>query len=280
MAWSMCVHWWLPARWSLRAASTLWPRGKGLPALLDAGPARWTESGGILELFKIRERLGVAMQRIVWLIQIVVVAGLVLGGFYYSVRRQPDPVKRAVLLRRAGFGLMALSTFFFGAFVIGDTFTDPGGWKAAGLVAAWVVPLAGLAALSWLRPGWAVYALAVLSAAVIGVSIWSAISPEAWRSFEDRHGPILAVLIFVLVAAIAVLGLKRTSVAGVLLLAVGVIPAIVSSLGSSLGFASLSVVSAPPVIAGVLYLVSAHMAERPPPPAHTGTASVEQPKAA
>ena len=182
MAWSMCVHRRLPARWSLRAASTLRPRGKGLPALLDAGPARWTESGGILELFKIRERLGVAMQRIVWLIQIVVVAGLVLGGFYYSVRRQPDPVKRAVLLRRAGFGLMALSTFFFGAFVIGDTFTDPGGWKAAGLVAAWVVPLAGLAALLWLRPGWAVYALAVLSAAVIGVSIWSAISAEAWRS--------------------------------------------------------------------------------------------------
>jgi hypothetical protein len=234
-----------------------------------------------LELFKIRERLGVAMQRIVWLIQIVVVAGLVFGGFYYWARRQwPDPAKRAVLLRRAGFGLMALSTFFFGAFVIGDTFTDPGGWKAAGLVAAWAVPLAGLAALSWFRPGWAVYALAVLSAAAIGVSIWFAISPEAWRSFEDRHGPIQAVLIFVLVAAIAVLGLKRTSVAGVLLLAVGVIPVIVSSLGSFLGFASLSVVSAAPVIAGVLYLVSAHMAERPPPPAHTGTDSAEQPKAA
>ena len=175
---------------------------------------------------------------------------------------------------------MALSTFFFGAFVIGDTFADPGGWKAAGLVAAWAVPLAGLAALSWFRPGWAVYVLTVVAAAVIGVSIWFALNPHAWRSFENRHGPIRAVLTFVLVAAIAVLGLKRTSVAGVLLLAVGVIPLAVSSLGSFLGFASLSVVSAAPVIAGILYLVSAHMAKQPAPPAHTVIDSAEQPKAA
>ena len=220
------------------------------------------------------------MQRIVWLIQIAVVVGLISGGFYYWTRRQPDPAKRAPLLRRAGFGLMALSTFLFGAIVIGDIFADPGGWKAAGLVAAWAAPLAGLAALSWFRPAWAVYVLAVLSAAVIGVSVWFALDPHAWRSFEDRHGPIRAVLIFVLAAAIAVLGLKRTSAAGVLLLAVGVIPVVVSSLGGFPGFASLSAVSTVPVIAGVLYLVSAHMAERPPPPAHTGTDSAEQPKAA
>jgi hypothetical protein len=220
------------------------------------------------------------MQRIVWLIQIAVVVGLIVGGFSYWARRQPDPGKQAVILRRAGFGLMALSTFFFGAFIIGDTFADPGGWKAAGLVAAWAVPLAGLAALSWFRPDWAIYVLAALTAAVIGVSVWFALNPQAWRSFEDRHGPIRAIVTFVLVAAIAVLGLKRTAVAGVLLLAVGVIPVAVSSLGSFLGFASLSVVSAAPVIAGVLYLISAHLAKRLPPAAHTGTNSAEQPKAA
>lgn len=55
--------------------------------------------------------------------------------------RQPDRKRRAVLLKRTGFGLMALSAFFIGAFIIGETFADPGGWKAAGLVAAWAVPL-------------------------------------------------------------------------------------------------------------------------------------------
>ena len=85
-----------------------------------------------MELLKIRGRMGVAMQRIVWLIQIVVVMGLILGGSYYWARRRPDPAKRAVLLRRAGFGLMALSTFFFGAFVIGDTFSTQAAGRQPG----------------------------------------------------------------------------------------------------------------------------------------------------
>lgn len=217
------------------------------------------------------------MQRIVWLIQDAVVAGLVLGALYFWARRQPDPAHRAALLRRAGFWLMALSAFFFGAFIIGDTFADPGGWAAVGLVAAWAVPLAGLAALSWFRPGWATYALSAVSAAVIGVSIWFAVDPQGWRSFENNHGPVGAVVTFALAVAIAVLGLKRTAAAGALLLAVGVIPAVVSSLGGGMGFASLSVVSAGPVIAGVLYLASAHLAKPPPPPMPPGNA--QQPPA-
>ena len=187
----------------------------------------------------------------------VLVVAIAVALMIVAVVRQPDPGKRAITLRRAGFGLMALSTFFFAAFIIGDTFADPGGWKAAGLVTAWVVPLAALTALSWFRPGWAIYVFTVLTATVIGVSIWFALNPHVWRSFEDRHGPVRAVITFVLVAAIAVLGLKRTAAAGVLLLAVGIIPVAVSSLGSFLGFASLSLVSTAPVITGVLYLVSA-----------------------
>lgn len=77
----------------------------------------------------------------------VIVVAIVIAVAIAAVVRQPDPVKRAILLRRSGFGLMALSTVVFGAFIIGEAFADPGGWKAAGLLAAWVVPLAGLAAL-------------------------------------------------------------------------------------------------------------------------------------
>lgn len=211
---------------------------------------------------------------------LIVVVALALALVIVAVVRQPDRVRRAAVLRRAGFGLMALSTFLFGAFIIGETFTDPGGWQAAGLVAAWVVPLAGLATLSWLHPGWAIYVLAVLAAAVIGASIWFAVNPGVWRSFEDRHGPIRAVITFVLVAAVAILGLKRTAAAGVLLLAVGIIPVAVSSLGSFLGFASLSIVSAAPVMTGVLYLFSAHLAGRSAHPGHISSNPAARPKAA
>lgn len=187
-----------------------------------------------------------------------------------ALARRLDPAKRAIWLERAGFGLMMLSAFFFGALLIGETFADPGGWEAAGLVTAWAVPLAGLAALSWYRPRWAIYVFTVLTAAVIGVGIWFAADPQGWRSFENMHGPVRAVITFVLVTAIAVLGLKRTAGAGVLLLAASVIPVAVASLGSFAGFASLSVVSVPPAITGVLYLVSAHLAGRPPPPGAVG----------
>ena len=211
----------------------------------------------------------------------VFVVAIVIGVAIAAVVRQADPLERAILLRWSGFGLMALSTVVFGAFIIGETFADPGGWKAAGLVAGWAVPLAGLAALSWFRPGRAIYVLAVLTAAVIGVSIWFALDPHAWRSFEDRHGPARAVIAFVLAAAITVLGLRRTAAAGILLLAVGVIPVAVSSLGSFVGFGSLSVVSAAPVITGVLYLVAAQLAgRRSAPLASTGTGAPERPKAA
>jgi hypothetical protein len=210
----------------------------------------------------------------------VIVAAAAIAIVIVVLARQPDQVKRARVLRRAGFTWMALFTFVFGAFIVGETFSDPGGWKAAGLVAAWAVPLAGLAALAWYRPGWAVYVFAVLTAAVIGVSIWFAVNPQGWRAFENQHGPIRAVITFVLVAPIALLGLKRTAAAGVLLLAAGIVPVAVSSLGSFLGFASLSVVSSAPVITGILYLVSARIAGRPAPPAHADTGPAEQPKAA
>lgn len=181
----------------------------------------------------------------------------------------------ARLLKWVGFTVIALSTLIAAIFIVGETVTDPGGWKAAGLVAAWAVPLAVVAALAWYQPGWAIPVFAVLTAAVIGMSIWFAVSPRG-------KGPTDAILTFALAAAIAVLGLKRTGVAGVLLLIVGIVPFVVSSLVSGHGgFGSLAAVSFAPIITGVLYLLSAIIeSSRPAPSAHTDTGPGELPKAA
>jgi len=196
------------------------------------------------------------------------------------VVRQPDPVQRARILKRAGFGVMAFVTAFFGLFVVGETFADPGGWTALGWVAAWALPLVVLAALAWYRPDWATGLFAVLIAAVVGVSVWFAVDPQGWRAFEDRHGPIRAIISFVLGAAVALLGLKRTGVAGVLLLVLGVVPVVLSSLESQLGLASLAVVSSAPFIAGILYLWSAASAGRSVPPEGAQARPEGRPKAA
>lgn len=180
----------------------------------------------------------------------------------------------ARFLKRTGFTLMVLSTLIAGMFIVGETFTDPGGWKAAGLVAAWAVPLAVLAALAWYRPGWAVPVCIVVTGALIGISIWFTVSPRG-------KGPTEAILTFALAAAIAVLGLKRTGVAGVLLLVVGIVPFAVYSLGRGHGPNSLAAVSFAPAITGVLYLLSASIkGGRPAPSARTDTGTGELPKAA
>lgn len=139
-----------------------------------------------------------------WLL--VVAASLLL--VVVVVARQRDPLRRARLLKRAGLGVMAVVTALFGLVVAAEMFTDPGGWTALGLVAAWAVLLVILAAMAWYRPEGATRLFAVLIAAVIGVSVWFAANPEDWRGFEDRHGPIRAILSLVLAAAVALLGVN------------------------------------------------------------------------
>lgn len=179
----------------------------------------------------------------------------------------------ASFLKWAGFAVMALSTCTAAIFIIGETFTDPGGWNAAGLVAAWAVPLVVLAALAWFRPGWAVPVCAVLTGALIGAAIWFVVSPRG-------KGPTDAILTFATAAVIAVLGLKRTGAAGVLLLIVGAAPFAIFSLGTGHS-TSLAAVSVAPIISGILYLLSATIkGARAAPPAPADTRPGELPKAA
>ena len=66
--------------------------------------------------------------------------------------------------------------------------------------------------------------LAGLTAATIVVSVWFAVDPGSWRSFEDDHGPVRAIAAFVLVLPLALLGRRRPRLAGWCLLAVGLMP--------------------------------------------------------
>jgi hypothetical protein len=128
--------------------------------------------------------------------------------------------------------------------------------------------------VAWYRPGWAVPVCVALTGVLIGTSIWFAVSPRG-------KGPTEAIFIFALAAAVAVLGLQRTGVAGVLLLVVGVVPFLVSSLGRGHVLSSLAVVGFVPIVTGILYLLSARIkGGQPASSARTNTGSGELPKAA
>lgn len=193
---------------------------------------------------------------------------VVLGVGYFQ--RHRDAPSRARFLRLTAFGFIALVAVVFGAFIVAETIDDPGGLAAAGLIASWLVPLIGLAVLAWSRPDVAVRVFVVLTVLVLVMTAWAAVQSDAWRSFEDRNGPVRTVAVFLMTAAVAVLGLRRPRQAGWLLVTLGVLPLVVSSLGGRLALGSLAAAVTPALIVGVGYLAAAHLADgsAPEPPVH------------
>lgn len=192
----------------------------------------------------------------------LIALAIVGGAVVFLLAGLRTTTDRPRFLRRIGLGLIAVSTFVGAVWIAAETFTDPGGWRGAGLVAMWLVPLVALSAIAWYRVAWATVLLGPLTAVVIALSTWFAIDPEAWRAFENDKGPIRAISTFVLAAPIAVLGLRRPLLAGVLLVVLGALPVAVSALVSAGGFGSLAAVSAPPVLAGILYVIGEAAAGR------------------
>lgn len=192
---------------------------------------------------------------------------LVVVGIVYFQRNR-DALNRAKFLRRCGFGLMAFGTVFFVAFAAGEAVSDPGGLAAVGLISAWFVPLAGLITFAWFAPRSALPVFAGLTVLALSAAALAAAQSDSWRRFEDDHGPVRTIAVFVLSAALAVYGLHRTREAGWLLVTLGVVPLALSSLGSHLALGSLTVAVTPALITGVLYLIAARLEHGPTSVAH------------
>lgn len=173
--------------------------------------------------------------------------------------RKLDRSARAKALVWTAAAIMAVFTVFAGLFISGYAVVDPGGIEGIALIASWTAPLAALAALAWLRPSWAVPVLTVLTALLVAAGTWFAVDSASWRAFENANGPVRAVAVLIVAFPSAVLGLRRTAVAGWLLVAAGFGPVALSALGSLAGVVSLSAISVIPLITGLLYLVAARM---------------------
>lgn len=208
----------------------------------------------------------------IFLLPIVVVIAVAVT---YLVRTK-DPRRRSRVLRLAGLILMGLFTLFLGAFIVGDTFMDPGGWAAVGWVATWAVPLAVLAALAWFRPNLATIVFAVLLVGLFGLYVWSAVSTDAWNSFEDSHGPIRTIIAFAIAAPLALLGWKRPFAAGVMLVLLMLPPAVLILSGGEAIKASILVAASPASVTGILYLLAVKLRAGRPPETDEGTSAHPQ----
>lgn len=185
-----------------------------------------------------------------------------------SFRRRWSALAQDVsVLAWVGFGLVAAFSGFVALMLFGELVADPGGWRAAGLIAAFGVPLVGLVVLAFYWPDVAVRVLAALSLLPVGFGLWELLDYETVRNWEDTHGPISLALVVILGAALAVAGLSRPFASGVLMVVVTVVPLVLSMLGAgSEWFQPLSIglVSLPILIGGVVFLVAGRQrAEKP-----------------
>ena len=181
-----------------------------------------------------------------------------------------------LILKRIALGLTVFFGFFAGAFIIGETFADPGGWRAVGLVAVWLVPLLIAAGLAWWLPTVAEWVIGVAVTLTISTFVWAAVDSQAWRSFESGHGPVRAIAIFCLSIPIVVLGWHRPLFAGVTLAALVLSPffLLIFSGGAGVAQVSVGMICAPLLIVALL-LVMAGLDER----GKDGQLTVERPGA-
>ena len=138
--------------------------------------------------------------------------------------RDKDPQQRATVLTRTGAAIMAVFTVLAGIVIVGDSLQDPGGNAGWLITLAWVVPMLILAVAAWFWPAPTAPLLLALASAFIAACVWLAFDPAALRSFVSENGPVIAVSVVALAFPAAVLGLKRTALAGWLLVALGVLP--------------------------------------------------------
>ena len=193
---------------------------------------------------------------------IVVVAAVIF------VTRDKDPRQRAAALQRTGAAVMAVFTVLAGVFIGGYALQDPGGNTGLLITAAWVLPMLILAVAAWFWPAPTAPLLLALTASFIAACVWLAFDPAALRAFISENGPVIAVSVVALSFPAAVLGLKRTALAGWMLVALGALPLLITVIGRSGPIASLAAASVVPLIAGISYLVSARMAGGSTAPGH------------
>ena len=172
------------------------------------------------------------------------------------------------ILRYLAFTLMSLFGLLGTMFVAGYAFEDPGGWAAAAMTAAWVVPMVALAGFALRRPETAEPVLIGVTAAV-GLS---AVLDETLGIIpSDDWGPVTAIVVFGVGVVLAFLGLHRAKIAGLLMtgLALTQLLAIIAGVavretgdgpgpGALLGGSS-GVVILPLLVIGGLFLLAGSM---------------------
>lgn len=166
----------------------------------------------------------------------------------------------SLALKWAGLSLsIVLSLLGVYALLLPGEGVERTGWTTLWTAAAWLTPVVVLVVVALRWPSAATVVLSVATALFVALGIWYLIDRAGWETWEGPNA-VRGAFAMALLAPTAVLGLRRTGRAGVLLLIIGaVLPVSMSVAGVAWGEflnrpeASVSIVS---LTVGVLYVLA------------------------
>ena len=191
----------------------------------------------------------------------------------------------ARVLKYIAFTLMVLVGLVGGLFVAGYAFEDLSTWAAIGSTAAWLVPTVVLCLLALTTYSAVPTVFVVLTGLV---SAFTLLDSAVGLVDRDSLGPVAAIGVFALAVSLAFLGLRQASLAGLLLVVLGVVQLAATSIGfveewqagggpglGALLTTSSGVIVLPMLVVGALFLVAGGLAHQSmrfwhlPPTVHT-----------
>ncbi len=178
----------------------------------------------------------------------------------------------ARILRNTAFSVMLIVGVVGGMFVAGYAFADLSTWAAIGSTAGWLVPAVLLCLLALTAYSAVPTVFVVLTGLVAAFTL---LDSSVGVVDRDALGPVAAIGVFALAVPLAFLGLRRASLAGLLLLGLGVAQLAATAVGfvgewrdrggpglGHLLMTSSGVVVLPLLLVGTLFLLAGGLAHQ------------------
>jgi hypothetical protein len=202
--------------------------------------------------------------------------------------RAERPIRRRRILTGFAWTLIGIPTAFFVLMLVGYSIDDPGPAEALPMLGVWTLAAIAYLILAWVQPKLSVRLLAVLSAVPIGLGVWSAVDAGGFGGWLDQVGPVNLIVTYLLVLTGAVAAARRPREAGVVIVILAGVPAVLPLLVPSEALSRELIIAAlnlPAVIAAVLLILAGTpaftehgpRADREPPPGRHERAAGREP---
>lgn len=173
--------------------------------------------------------------------------------------RAPAGTRRRRTLLGFAVALIAIPVVFFVLMLTGETIDDLGVGPGLAMLGPWLLAAIALLTLAVARPDLTLRVLAILAIVPIGFGIWSAVDPSGFGAWLDGAGPLNLVASYLLITTATVVALRRPRSAGLWILVIAGVPAVLPLLvmgGAESREGIIAALNVPALVAAVLMVLA------------------------